>query len=206
MKPSELSAALAALIPTSHPVFLHGPPGVGKSSLVRQAAERLGLDVCDVRAVLLDPVDLRGIPAVNGDHRAHWCQPDFLPRDGQGVLFLDELAQAPPLVQSACLQLTLDRRIGEYTLPEGWTVIAASNRAEDRAGAHKLISPLLNRFVHVDLEVSVDDWQEWALQSGVSADVRSFIRFRPGLLFQFDPSAGARSFPTPRWAGARLQP
>jgi hypothetical protein len=198
MRASDLSGALTALLPTKRPVFLWGPPGVGKSSIVRQSADRLGLAVCDVRAVLLDPVDLRGIPAVNGDQRAHWCQPDFLPRDGQGVLFLDELAQAPPLVQSACLQLTLDRRIGEYVLPDGWTVIAASNRQEDRAGAHRLISPLLNRFVHLDLEVSHEDWQTWALQNGISPDVRSFIRYRPQLLFQFDPQAGARSFPTPR--------
>ena len=198
MRASDLSSTLTALIPTKRPVFLWGPPGVGKSSLVAQSATNLALSVCDVRAVLLDPVDLRGIPAVNGDHRAHWCQPDFLPRDGQGVLFLDELAQAPPLVQSACLQLTLDRRIGEYVLPDGWTVIAASNRQEDRAGAHRLISPLLNRFVHLDLEVSVDDWQSWALNNGITPDVRSFIRFKPGLLFQFDPQAGSRSFPTPR--------
>lgn len=198
MRASDVSQALTALVPTKRPIFLWGPPGVGKSSLVRQSASNLGLQVCDVRAVLLDPVDLRGIPAVNGDHRAHWCQPDFLPRDGQGILFLDELAQAPPLVQSACLQLTLDRKIGEYTLPDGWIVIAASNRQEDRAGAHKLISPLLNRFVHLDLEVSVDDWQTWALSAGIVPDVRSFIRFRPGLLFSFDPQAGARAFPTPR--------
>lgn len=198
MRATELGNALTALLPTRRPVFLWGPPGVGKSSLVRQAAVALGLDVCDVRAVLLDPVDLRGIPAVNGDHRAHWCQPDFLPRDGRGVLFLDELAQAPPLVQSACLQLTLDRKIGEYTLPEDWTVIAASNRQEDRAGAHRLISPLLNRFIHLDLEVCVDDWQAWALTNYITPDVRSFIRFKPSMLFQFDPTAGARSFPTPR--------
>lgn len=198
MRPSDVAQGLSALIPTQRPIFLWGPPGVGKSSLVSQGAQTLGLAVCDVRAVLLDPVDLRGIPAVNGDHRAHWCQPDFLPRDGQGVLFLDELAQAPPLVQSACLQLTLDRKIGEYVLPDGWTVIAASNRQEDRAGAHKLISPLLNRFIHMDLEVSVDDWQAWALTAGIVPDVRSFIRFRPSLLFQFDPQAGARAFPTPR--------
>src|SRR5690606_9401283 len=138
------------------------------------------------------------IPAVNGDHRAHWCVPDFLPREGRGVMFLDELAQAPPLVQSACLQITLDRRIGEYVLPDGWTVVAASNRQEDRAGAHRLISPLLNRFLHLDLEVSVEDWLRWAIEFGIVPEVRSFIQFRPGLLFAFDPAAGSRSFPTPR--------
>lgn len=198
MRPALLRDALAALLPTRQPIYLWGPPGVGKSSLVRQAAAASDLDVLDVRAVLLDPVDLRGIPQVNGDHRAHWCVPDFLPRSGCGVLFLDELAQAPPLVQSACLQLTLDRRIGEYVLPDGWTVVAASNRQEDRAGAHRLISPLLNRFIHLDLEVSLDDWQRWAIEAGIAPEVRSFLQFRPGLLFAFDAAAGARSFPTPR--------
>jgi hypothetical protein len=142
-------------------------------------------------------VDLRGLPRINGDS-ALWCPPAFLPRGGEGVLFLDELAQAPPLVQASCLQLTLDRRVGEYLLPEGWSVIAASNRQEDRAGAHRLISPLLNRFLHLDLEVSHDDWQAWAVQAGVAAEVRSFLRYRPTLLFQFDPTSNQRSFPTPR--------
>jgi hypothetical protein len=147
--------------------------------------------------VLLDPVDLRGLPRIHEDI-ALWCPPAFLPRGGEGVLFLDELAQAPPLVQAACLQLTLDRAVGEYLLPEGWSVVAASNRQEDRAGAHRLISPLLNRFVHLDLEVSHDDWQDWAAQAGVAPAVRSFLRYRPALLFQFDPTTNQRAFPTPR--------
>jgi hypothetical protein len=197
MKPKDVAAALRSLLPTRRPLYLWGPPGVGKSSLVRQGAERSGLDVVDVRAVLLDPVDLRGLPRIQQD-TALWCPPAFLPKGGEGVLFLDELAQAPPLVQAACLQLCLDRRIGEYALPEGWSVIAASNRQEDRAGAHRLISPLLNRFVHLDLEVSHDDWHDWAVQANVAPEVRSFLRYRPTLLFAFDPSTNARSFPTPR--------
>jgi MoxR-like ATPase len=200
MRPKEVTIALHSLLPTRRPIYLWGPPGVGKSSLIRQAAEAEGLQVCDLRAVLLDPVDLRGLPSINGDQRAHWCPPAFLPHgtDTNGVLFLDELAQAPPLVQAACLQLTLDRRVGEYVLPDGWTVVAASNRAEDRAGAHRLISPLLNRFVHLDLDASHDDWQAWALTFGIRPEVCAFLRFRPELLFQFDASRNQRAFPTPR--------
>jgi hypothetical protein len=164
---------------------------------VRLAAGQLGLDLTDVRATLLDPVDLRGLPRLTGDS-AVWCPPAFLPRDGDGVLFLDELAQAPPLVQSACLQLTLDRRIGEYELPDGWSVVAASNRAEDRAGTHRLISPLLNRFLHLDLDVCHGDWQTWAVGAGIAPEVRSFLSYRPALLSQFDPAANPRAFPTPR--------
>ncbi|MCI0456912.1 MAG: MoxR family ATPase [Gemmataceae bacterium] len=209
MKPSDVASALAALIPTKRPIYLWGPPGVGKSSIVKQAAESLDLQVCDLRAVLLDPVDLRGLPFIDNTNgprprKAEWCPPAFLPRDKEevgdtrGVLFLDELAQAPPLVQAACLQLTLDRKVGDYELPPNWTVIAASNRQEDRAGAHKLISPLLNRFIHLDLEVSHEDWNAWALAAGLAPEVRAFINFRPALLFDFDPSRGARAFPTPR--------
>ena len=209
MKPTDVSTALQQLIPTRQPIYLHGPPGVGKSSLVKQAAKELDLQVCDLRAVLLDPVDLRGLPSIDttaGAHyrRVEWCPPAFLPRDREtpgdtkGVLFLDELAQAPPLVQAGCLQLTLDRRIGEYELPPNWTVVAASNRQEDRAGAHKLITPLLNRFIHLDVEVSHDDWHAWAIHNGIAPEIRSFLKWRPPLLWHFDPSSGARAFPTPR--------
>lgn len=200
MRPRDVSRALTALISTRRPVYLWGGPGVGKSSVVKQAAQSLNLQLVDVRATLLDPVDLRGLPRVTGD-RAEWCPPAFLPQSGDGVLFLDELAQAPPLVQAACLQLVLDRRVGEYELPDGWTVVAASNRQEDRAGTHRLISPLLNRFVHLDLEVALDDWQDWAVVNAVAAEVRAFLRFRPALLSLFEPVINPRAFPTPRsWA------
>lgn len=197
MKPTDIARALTALIPSRRPVYVWGPPGCGKSSVVRQAATSLSLDLIDVRATLLDPVDLRGLPRLDTE-TAVWCPPAFLPKGGTGLLFLDELAQAAPLVQAACLQLVLDRRIGEYELPDGWSVVAASNRAEDRAGTHRLISPLLNRFVHLDLEVSAEDWQHWAVASKMAPEVRAFLQYRPGLLFQFDPAANPRAFPTPR--------
>jgi hypothetical protein len=197
VRPSQLCHTLVSLVPTKRAIYIWGSPGVGKSSLVRQAAMSLSLDLVDVRATLLDPVDLRGLPRLVGD-RAVWNPPAFLPSGGNGVLLLDELAQAPPLVQAACLQLVLDRKIGEYTLPDGWSVIAASNRSEDRAGTHRLISPLLNRFVHLDLEVSNEDWQAWALTAGMAPEVRGFLHYRPALLAQFEPAANPRAFPTPR--------
>jgi len=197
MRPIDVTKSLAVLIPTRRPVYLWGSPGLGKSSIVKQAAGSLGLGLVDVRATLLDPVDLRGLPRLDGD-RAIWCPPAFLPRDGEGVLFLDELAQAAPLVQAACLQLTLDRKVGEYELPDGWSVVAASNRSEDRAGTHRLISPLLNRFVHLDLEVSNEDWQTWAVANAIVPEVRAFLNYRPALLAQFDATSNPRAFPTPR--------
>ena len=161
----------------------------------------MGRRLIDIRAVLLDPVDLRGLPHVNGDGRAHWATPEFLPRDGEGVLFLDELNAAPPLVQAACYQLVLDRKLGEYTLPNGWAVAAAGNRETDRAVTSRMPSPLANRFVHLDFAVDLDDWCRWALQTGVRSEVIAFVRFRPNLLHAFDPDH--KAFPSPRsWAFA----
>jgi len=201
MTPNEIKAVLRGLLETRLPGFLWGPPGIGKSSIVRQVSGELGYELIDVRAVLLDPVDLRGLPSINGDNRAHWCPPAFLPHkeDAKCIILLDELPQAPPLVQSACLQLVLDRRLGEYVLPDQCVTMAAGNRQEDRTGAHRMITSLSNRFAcHMDLEVNNDEWQDWALDNGIIPEVRSYLHFRPAHLFQFDPNSGARAFATPR--------
>ena len=114
LKPSQVSEALDVLVGIKQPIMIWGPPGVGKSAIVKQVADESDLELRDVRAILLDPVDLRGLPHINGDGRAHWAVPEFLPREGKGILFLDELTAAPQLTQAACYQLILDRKLGEY--------------------------------------------------------------------------------------------
>ncbi|EFL50407.1 ATPase associated with various cellular activities AAA_3 [Solidesulfovibrio fructosivorans JJ]] len=198
MIPSQIATALETLFPIRQPAFLWGPPGVGKSRIVAQTAARLDLPLTDIRAVLLDPVDLRGLPHIGDDGRTHWRAPAFLPREGRGVLFLDELNAAPPLVQAACYQLILDRSLGEYRLPDGWTVIAAGNRDQDRAVTHRMPTALANRFVHLDVAPDLDDWVTWAKTADIAPEVVAFLRFRPSLLHDFDPSRETRSFPSPR--------
>jgi MoxR-like ATPase len=201
MTPSQIALALDSLLSIRQPVFLWGPPGVGKSQVVAQVAKNLGMALIDIRAVLLDPVDLRGLPRISPEGVALWCPPGFLPGPAdpdRGIVFLDELNTAPPLVQAACYQLVLDRRIGEYRLPEGWSVVAAGNRDSDRAVTHRMPSALANRMVHLDFEAGLDDWLAWAQCSGVRAEVIAFLRFRPALLHDFDPLSAARAFASPR--------
>lgn len=214
MRPSEVALSIKGIVEHGNhtPIFIWGPPGVGKSAVVKQVTEDLDIGFIDVRALLLDPTDLRGIPfpsTMLGDSAkgatVRWLSASFMPReerDGErGVFFLDELNAAPPLVQAACYQLVLDRRVGEYILPEGWSIIAAGNRQGDRGVTHRMPSPLANRFVHVSFDVHLDDWTSWAMMSGVAPDVIAFVQFMPQLLFAFDPSRDEMAFPTPRsWA------
>ncbi len=198
MTPIQIADNLKALISIQQPVFIWGAPGIGKSQVVAQAARQASLELTDVRAVLLDPVDLRGLPHIDRHNRACWSPPDFLPVEGRGLLFLDELNAAPPLVQAACYQLVLDRRLGEYRLPDGWCIVAAGNRETDRAVTHRMPSALANRFVHLNFDVDPGQWVDWAEENGLAEEVIAFIRFRPNLLHAFDPLKDDKAFPTPR--------
>ncbi len=204
MKPAQAILALQTLIDIQQPVFIWGAPGIGKSQIVAQVAKNKGYKLIDIRAVLLDPVDLRGLPHITADKQAAWCAPSFLPREDnteKGIIFLDELNAAPPLVQAACYQLVLDRKIGEYALPDGWTVVAAGNGEKDRAVTHKMPTALANRMVHIDMQTSPEDWILWAQDAGIRKEVIAFLRFRPKLLHDFDPQKSAKAFASPRsWA------
>ncbi|SMP86106.1 ATPase family associated with various cellular activities (AAA) [Epsilonproteobacteria bacterium SCGC AD-308-E02] len=181
------------------PTFLWGAPGIGKSSIVKQIAKDKAIGFIDLRLALMDPTDLKGIPFYDKEsHTALWAPPAFLPREGEGVLFLDELNSAPPSVQASAYQLILDRKVGEYELPKGWAIVAAGNREGDRGVTYRMPSPLANRFVHFEMEVDVNDWRYWAYQNSVDERIISYITFKNEHLFTFDAKSDVKSFATPR--------
>lgn len=187
MRPSQVASAIDICIESNQPVMLHGSPGVGKSDVVRQVAARRGIDMIDLRLSQLDPVDLRGVPSVDHDKKqTSWNAPDFLPTDGKGILFLDEINSAAQATAAAAYQLVLDRRLGDYVLPEGWAIVAAGNRASDKALVNQMSTALKNRFTHINYEVNNDDWIDWALRNNIAVEVIGFIRFRPKLLNEFE--------------------
>jgi hypothetical protein len=178
-------------------VFLWGPPGIGKSSIVKQVAKERGIEIIDLRLSLLDAIDLRGIPSVKDD-KCFWTRPPFLPDKGEGILFLDELNTASPSVQNSALQLVLDRRVGEHKLGEGWYIISAGNRLEDSSLVFQLADPLISRFVHVEVQPSVDEWIAWAMKNDIDEKIVGFIKFRPDLLLKIDENRNSINFPCPR--------
>lgn len=199
MKPSSVRKSLNHLISVKRPAFVWGAPGVGKSEVVAQVAEDSKLELRDVRLSLLDPTDLKGFPVPDLTKKLmRWLPADFLPTKGSGLLFLDEMNQAPQAVQGAAYQLILNRKIGDYTLPPGWSVLAAGNRTSDRSIAHAMPAALANRFVHLDFDVDVSEWNVWAMNNEIHTDLRAFIKFRPNLLHSFDSVVNPRAFPSPR--------
>lgn len=226
MRPLQIAQAIHVCMKINRPMFIWGPPGVGKSDSVKQAGAAAGLEVCDFRAALRDAVDIMGLPGAridaDGVGSTYYNLPAGLPRGGSGILFLDEMNSAPAQTQAALYQLVLDRRVGDYVLPPGWRIVAAGNRQTDRGVVHRMPDPLVDRFFHVDYEVHLDDWCAWAVNrsrplitpvwdaaevaaSEVRPEVVAFIRFRPGLLHSHDTTRQCHAFATPRgWADVSL--
>jgi MoxR-like ATPase len=208
------TAQIPAYVSDAHalrlPLFIWGSPGVGKSAAVAQAADHLDLGFIDIRLSQIDSVDLRGLPHVDRDtNRSRYALPDVLPfaeRDGKnGILFLDEMNLASAATQSAAYQLIHDRKLGDYILPEGWTVIAAGNERSHRVHATKMSSALANRFTHLWTTTDLDGWSRWAARAGIADIIRAFIRNRPELLNTFDPAKEETAFATPRSLGKSEQ-
>jgi hypothetical protein len=187
------------------PLFLWGPPGIGKSELVENITKDLGGYMIDLRLGQMEPTDIRGIPFYNKDSgKMDWAPPVELPDEELAsqypvvVLFLDELNSAAPSVQSAAYQLILNRRIGKYRLPDNVVMVAAGNRESDKGVTYRMPTPLANRFIHQEMKVDFASWQEWAVMNKIHKDVVGYLSFAKQDLYDFDAKSASRAFATPR--------
>jgi hypothetical protein len=208
MRIGKISDTLVALYSNdatrNRAVYLKGASGIGKSQVVYQAAEALGMPVVDLRLSQMDPVDLRGVPSIT-DNTTVWNTPSFFPQDAdsRGFLFLDEITSAPPAIQAVAYQLILDRQIGEYHLPDGWMIIAAGNRQSDRGVTFTMAAPLLNRMTELEVETTLDDFRNWWFEHGKRPEIAAFLSDRADYLHRYDADHYGKQFPSPRaWAAA----
>ena len=201
----EAKAAILRCVAKQRPLFLWGPPGIGKSELVEGITKEMGGRMYDLRLAQMDPTDIRGIPFYNKElGLMDWAPPIDLPTAEEAakypvvVLFLDEMNSAAPSVQAAAYQLVLNRRIGKYVLPDNVVMVAAGNREGDKGVTYRMPAPLANRFVHLEMRVDFDSWLQWATENRIHKDVIGYISFAKQDLYDFDPKSSSRAFATPR--------
>lgn len=217
----ELKEHIKVAYETKTPLFVWGGVGIGKSETIKAVAEEIAksqnLELCenanekdkfgflDVRISQLEPSDLRGLPIQDKDEgTTKWLFPNWLPRDkdSKGILFFDELNLSPPSIQAVAYQLILDRRIGDYILPNGWVIVSAGNRIEDRCNVFDMSSALCNRFIHAELDIpSVENWSDWGIKNGIDGRIVAFLNFKSDSLYKAEEKIKDKAFPTPRsWA------
>ena len=205
VSPNKAKTSIRHAMLKKRPIFLWGPPGIGKSDIVHQIAEQFDAPVIDVRLSLWEPTDIKGIPYFDSNNgKMAWAPPSELPDEEFAkqhkyvLLFLDEMNSAAPAVQAAAYQLILNRKIGTYRLPDNVMIVAAGNRESDKGVTYRMPAPLTNRFVHLEMKVDFDDWFSWAVTNKIHKDVVGFLQFSKKDLYDFDPKSPSRAFATPR--------
>ena len=203
--PNSAKKSIVRAFKKKRPLFIWGPPGIGKSDIVHQIGEQMEAHVIDIRLSLWEPTDIKGIPYFDpNQNKMVWGAPSELPDAEMAskykfiILFLDEMNSAAPSVQAAAYQLILNRKVGQYTLPDNVLIIAAGNREADKGVTYRMPAPLANRFVHLELAVNFDDWFQWAVANKIHRDVVGYLTFSKKDLYDFDPKSPSRSFATPR--------
>ena len=219
--PDTLLGCLRVVTDILRPIFIWGHPGIGKSAITNQLAEPDDIALIDVRASQLDAVDTRGVPftyevprdatvdeefavALPVVRRTGWAIPDLFPTAEFAAqfttvyLFLDELNNSPPSVQAALYQLVLDRKLGDYTLPDNVVIIAAGNLETDRGATHRMATPLADRFFHVQLLVDAKAWEKWALSNDIHIACIAYNRWRPEHLHDWQAKSPSKAQATPR--------
>ena len=183
-------------------ILIEGSPGIGKTEIPKQAAKELGIGCMIIHAPLMQPEDY-GFPVISADREnvSFIVSKDKFPIVGsdcpdQGILVVDELPQTDNNGQKILANMLQAREIHGVKLKDGWVIVATGNRSTDRAGANRILSHLGNRVTRINLDVSLDDWTQWALANNVKPEVIAFIRFRPELLNAFDSQQEIN--PTPR--------
>ena len=204
--PNKAKNAIRLAMKKKRPIFLWGPPGIGKSEIVEQITDSLpNSHLIDIRLSLWEPTDIKGIPYFDSNiGKMVWGSPSELPDEDFAsqydniVVFFDEMNSSAPAVQAAAYQLILNRRVGQYKLPDNVIIVAAGNREADKGVTYRMPAPLANRFIHLEMAVDFGDWFQWAVDAKINKDVVGYLNFAKKDLYDFDPRSPSRSFATPR--------
>ena len=209
MNAKQLTNTLTIAVQNGLPILIKGAPGVGKSDVVAQAAKAAKMELIISHPVVSDPTDFKGLPGIV-DGEAEFLAFGDLRCILEGnvkkptIMFLDDLGQAPAVVQAAAMQLILARKVNGHKVDDKVVFVAATNRREDRAGVSSILEPVKSRFASIiELDPDIDSWVEWAMKNKMPAELIGYLRFCPGDLLAGEATADIINRPCPRtWAFA----
>ena len=202
MRASLLKDTIKSLFPQRRTIAIEGSPGGGKTTLVHEVAQSLGVGFIEVHMPTMLVEDF-GVPNMASKSETFdYKLPDWFPAESRtdipdsGILLFDDRNQADADLQKGFANICQARKLHGVPLKKGWQAISTGNRQSDRAGGNRVLSHLRNRETVYEFETHLDDWRGWALDHGVKSEVVAFIGFRPNLLHDFDPKRDQN--PTPR--------
>lgn len=215
LSPDNTSEAIERCIQARQVPYVQSSPGVGKSQIMKAVAKKWNLKLIDYRLATADPTDLQGFPQLINNLRMGFAPPveiplatDPLPKDENGntmagwFIFFDELGQAYPSIQNASFKIIHDKMVGQHKLHDNVAMGAAGNLESDKAHTQKLSSALTSRLIKLEMVVSNDDWDKWAIENGIDYRIRAFIQWKPDMLHNFkkiiESKADSESYACPR--------
>jgi hypothetical protein len=199
MRAKLLKETIKSLFPITRTLSIEGSPGGGKTTIVHEVAQELDIPCIERHMPTMLVEDFGILFPETDSNTLHYKLPDWFPVKGKapeaGILLFDDRNQAGPDLQKVLANICQARTLHGVPMPDGWQVVSTGNRQSDRAGANRVLSHLRNRETVLELETHLDDWTSWAINHGVKPEVISFIRFRPGLLHDFDPQRDQNATP-----------
>lgn len=192
--------------PKRNVAFLQGPPGIGKSAIVHAIAKNADLELIDHRVSTSTPEDFSGLPDMHGPkavfkpYDVFPVEGDPLPKGKNGwILFLDEFNAGKKEVQAAAYKTILDRMVGQKKLHKDVYVVAAGNRAIDRAIVNSLSTAMQSRLIHLDVELKFNDFMEdVAIKYDWDSRIIGYLSYKEDKLMDFRPDHQDKTFCCPR--------
>jgi len=202
MKASQIIELLEFAIPRRKNVLIVGPPGIGKTEVVGQVTQKLNCGFLTSTPGVEDPTVPAGFPWINHEKRIAEFFPfgtmhKAMKAEKLTVWFLDDFGQASPAVQAAYMPLLArTKAINGHILPDHVVFVAATNRVSDRANVNGILEPIKSRFSYiVEMEPDLNDWTKWAFKHNMPTELIAFLRFRPELFYDFNPTKEIKNYP-----------
>jgi len=206
MNSVELQTSIVDVLGAKLVPFISGPPGIGKSDIIKSIADKYNLKPIDIRLSQCDPTDLLGFP-IPKNGRMEYAPPRDIPLKGWDdvpdgykgwLLFFDEFSSASLAVQAAAFKVVLDQHVGIHSIHPKCAMVCAGNSESDGGIVNRLSTPMQSRLIHLELSVDPKLWIDWASSHDLDHRVISYIEGRPEHLHLFDPNHNDKTFASPR--------